>query len=131
MEAGPDIQTNLPKQGDRKYAGKPAERSSRTADRSSVAHGRVQQKGETEGQMYLLKGTPDGQTYLLKGEAVAHDSPGMGGTAVLCNGFLGQIAHLHLLLHVPQHSAVHLQSLSVTCIQRHEHIFVIRKCILY
>ena len=54
------------------------------------------------------------QRYLLKGEAVAHDGPGMGGAAVLGDGLLGQIAHLHLLLHVPQHRAVHLQPLHTT-----------------
>lgn len=52
-----------------------------------------------------------GQAYLLQGEAVAHDGPGVGGAAVLSNGLLGQVAHLHLLLHVPQHGAIHLQPL--------------------
>ena len=51
----------------------------------------------------------------MKGEAVAHDGPGMGGAAVLGNGFLGQHAHLHLLLHVPQHRTVHLQALQAGC----------------
>lgn len=52
-----------------------------------------------------------GRFYLLKGEAIAHDGPCMRGAPVLSNGFLSQVAHLHLFLHVPQHSTVHLQPL--------------------
>jgi len=46
-----------------------------------------------KGSVYLLKGEAvahaKGSVYLLKGEAVAHDGPGMGGAAVLGDGFLG------------------------------------------
>lgn len=53
---------------------------------------------------------------LLQGEAVAHDGPSLRGLAILGYGFLCQVAHLHLLLHVPQHSAIHFQALG-TCIK--------------
>ena len=50
----------------------------------------------TKGSMYLLMEeavaywiAAKGSVYLLKGEAVAHDGPGMGGAAVLGDGFLG------------------------------------------
>ena len=60
-----------------------------------------------------------GSIYLLKGEAVAHDGPGVGGAAVLGDGFLGQVAHLHLPLHVPQHSAINLQPLHCPTLLSH------------
>ncbi len=49
--------------------------------------------------------------YLLQGETVSHDSPGSRTFAVQSDALLGQVAQVHLLLHVPQHSAVHLHAL--------------------